>query len=416
MLSSKLYLLLTLLFIFVICSISIEQKSRKSDSALDAKKNTVDANNDDNRRRIKFLHDDDEEDDVDDHLVGALSYADNRYSPFNAPEGNYRTRARWPAQSSSAASSFLLPPPPPPTSPSSSSPFDDFINGNDWSRLEYPNIFSSSLPSTSYDSNPMLSSAPSCNSLVDSQYPIFSDVCGAVPQARYSLPNSFGHRERWQVAQILSALISSSSDSSCTRSLRLLLCPVLFPPCPSRHEPPAVLPCQSYCRAVKARCAIPTLDLLPCEVLPYSSDLCPTNQAYGSFIPPGAYPPVNQPPPMNNGFPSSNYPAPRSYSSLQSLLSSQGLQSTLAQSPLQSAPQPSSAAPANPFNGSPYASDSLNPMLVDFASRSYNNDYRQAPKYAPLPRSSSETRPATDLRPKTETQSYTAHTCRRPVL
>jgi len=152
----------------------------------------------------------------------------------------------------------------------------------------------------------------------------------------------------------------------------------------------------------------------------------PANQAYGSFIPPGAYPPVNQPrmsllrffllsntdlfsfsAPMNNGFPSSNYPAPRSYSSLQSLLSSQGLQSTLAQSPLQSAPQPSSAAPANPFNGGPYTSDSLNPMLVDFASRSYNNDYRQAPKYAPLPRSSSETRPATDLRPKTETQFST---------
>jgi len=117
-------------------------------------------------------------------------------------------------------------------------------------RIFILSIFSSSLPSTSYDSNPMLSSAPSCNSLVDSQYPIFSDVCGAVPQARYSLPNSFGHRERWQVAQILSALISSSSDSSCTRSLRLLLCPVLFPPCPSRHEPPAVLPCQSYCRGL----------------------------------------------------------------------------------------------------------------------------------------------------------------------
>jgi hypothetical protein len=380
MLSSKLYLLLALLFIFVICSISVDQKQRKSDSAAsDAKKNTVDPDNDDNRRKEKVAYDDDEDDD----LIGALSYTENRYSPFNnPPEGNYRTRARWPAQP-----------------PSSLSPFDDFTNGNDWPRSEFPNIFSSpsSLPSISYDSNPMLSSTPSCNSVVDSQYPIFSDVCGAVPQARYSLPNAFGHRERWQVAQILSTLLSVSSDSSCTRSLRLLLCPVLFPPCPSRYEPPPVLPCQSYCRAVKARCAIPTLDLLSCEVLPQSSDLCPTNQAYGSFIPPGAYPPVNQPSPVNNVFSSSNYPIPRSYPSLQSLLSSQGLQ--------QSAPQPT--APSNLFNNGPFTSDSLSSTLVDFPSRPYSNDYRQTPKYAPLARSSSETRSATDIRPKVETQFST---------
>ncbi len=96
----------------------------------------------------------------------------------------------------------------------------------------------------------MLSSGPSCSSLVDSQYPIFSDTCGAVPQARYALPNAFGHRERWQIAQILTNLVGSSTDPACIRSLRLLLCPVLFPPCPSRHEPPAVLPCQSYCRGL----------------------------------------------------------------------------------------------------------------------------------------------------------------------
>ncbi len=96
----------------------------------------------------------------------------------------------------------------------------------------------------------MLSSGPSCYSLVDQQYPIFSDACGAVPQARYSLPNSFGHRERWQAAQVLSALVGSSTDPACTRSLRLLLCPVLFPPCQTRNEPPPVLPCQSYCRGL----------------------------------------------------------------------------------------------------------------------------------------------------------------------
>ena len=102
----------------------------------------------------------------------------------------------------------------------------------------------------SYDTNPTLASTSSCSSVVDSQYPIFSDVCGAVPQARYSLPNALGHRERWQVAQALSTLLASPSDAACTRSVRLLLCPVLFPPCPSRHEPPAVLPCQSYCRGL----------------------------------------------------------------------------------------------------------------------------------------------------------------------
>ncbi len=96
----------------------------------------------------------------------------------------------------------------------------------------------------------MLSGSPACHSLVDPQYPIFADTCGAVPQARYSLPNSFGHRERWHIAQVLTSLVGSSSDPACTRSLRLLLCPVLFPPCPSRHEPPPVLPCQSYCRGL----------------------------------------------------------------------------------------------------------------------------------------------------------------------
>jgi len=248
----------------------------------------------------------------------------------------------------------------------------------------------------------MLSSGPPCYSLVDPQYPIFSDVCGAVPQARYFLPNSFGHRERWQVAQILTGFASSSQDPACTRSLRLLLCPVLFPPCPTRHEPPPVLPCQSYCRAVKSRCAIPTLDLLPCEVFPYSSDLCPTNQAYGSFLPPGALPSVNQPPQLTSGLPSSNYQMSRSYPSLQSLISSQGLQSTLTPSA-----QSQSTAPLNHYNSGPYATatDSLTSMLADFPSRSYTNDYRQGSRYTPLTRSSTETRPTAETRSQTEART-----------
>ncbi len=78
---------------------------------------------------------------------------------------------------------------------------------------------------------------------------------------------------------------------------------------------------------------------------------------------------------------------PRSYPSLQSLLSSQGLQSVS---------QPTGTQ--NLFNSMPFGSDSLSPMLVDYPSRSYNNDFRQAQKYPPL------TRSATDVRSKAETK------------
>jgi hypothetical protein len=302
---SKLYLLLVILFVFINCSLSIEQKSRKNDAATDSKKKVVDQDKDGNRHKNKHdnnnnnnNNDDDDDDDVDDSHLLLSTYADNRYGPS---EESYRTRSRWPSPPPSQPALPVIP---------SVSAFNDFIGGNDWSRFEFPSNFPTSFPSMSYDNNPMLSNGPSCYSLIDPQYPIFADTCGAVPQARYSLPNSFGHRERWQIAQILNSLVGSSTDPACTRSLRLLLCPVLFPPCPTRHEPLPVLPCQSYCRAVKARCAIPTLDLLPCDVLPYSSDLCPTNQAYGSFIPPGAYPSINQPSAMAREGPSSNYPMP----------------------------------------------------------------------------------------------------------
>jgi len=171
-----------------------------------------------------------------------------------------------------------------------------------------------------------------------------------------------------------------------------------FPPCPTRHEPPPVFPCQSYCRAIKARCAIPALDLLPCEVLPHSSDLCPTNQAYGSFIPQGAFPSTGQP--LTGAFPSSNYPTARPFPSLQSILSSQGLQSPSSPSVLASM---QSTQSLNPYSGGPYATDSFTSMLADLSSRPYMNDYRQASKYAPLTRSSTEIRPTSEQRPQTET-------------
>jgi len=119
---------------------------------------------------------------------------------------------------------------------------------------------------------------------------------------------------------------------------------------------------------------------------------------------------------------------PLSYSSLQSLLSAQGLQSALTQpqsiqsaltqpqsiqsglqqsiqSGLQQSAQPTGSL--NFYNTNPYGSDSINPMLVDFQSRLYNNDQRQASRYSPLQRSPSETRSGIDMRPQTETQFST---------
>ena len=94
--------------------------------------------------------------------------------------------------------------------------------------------------------------------------------------------------------------------------------------------------------------------------------------------------------PVNNAVPTTNFAVPRSYPSLQSLLSSQGFQSLS---------QP--AVTQNLFNNLPFGSDSLSPMLVDFPSRSFNNDYRQAPQYPPL------TRSATDARSKADTKYST---------
>ncbi|CAF1503647.1 unnamed protein product [Rotaria magnacalcarata] len=135
-----------------------------------------------------------------------------------------------------------------------------------------------------------------CNGLLDPQYPIFSDMCGAVPQARYALPNTFGHNDRWQIAHILTTLISSTTDAFCIRSLRHLLCPMLFQPCRVRHEPPLVLPCQYYCRAVKSQCGTPALDVIPCESLPYASDYCPSLPLASSYpSPPAPVATTNQP-------------------------------------------------------------------------------------------------------------------------
>lgn len=74
------------------------------------------------RRKDKYAQEEDE-DDIDKRLAAVAALADNRLSPLGIPEGNYRTRGRWPGHSSSSPSSFT-------------SPFDSlFAAGNDRSRL-----------------------------------------------------------------------------------------------------------------------------------------------------------------------------------------------------------------------------------------------------------------------------------------
>ena len=126
------------------------------------------------------------------------------------------------------------------------------------------------------------SGASQCFSMVDSLYPEFPDICGPLPQVRYSLPNAFGHTQRWQISQALRTMLSApsslGSNTNCPRSIRHLLCPLLFPPCSTPNEPAPVIPCKAFCQAVKSQCSVSSLDLLPCDYLPNTSELCPVTQ------------------------------------------------------------------------------------------------------------------------------------------
>jgi hypothetical protein len=283
----------------------------------------------------------------------------------------------------------------------------------------------SSSPGGVFDSNAYGKNEATCYPLLDPQYPLFSDLCGAVPQARFSLPNSFGHFERWQITQVLSTMLGSSpptsTNPSCTRSLRLLICPLLFPPCPSRYEPPPVVPCQPFCRVVKSQCSAPSLDLLPCDFLPPTSDLCPVNPSpYSSLLSS-----FGQPMSLAGGAASSTMPqSPLSTYLTQSAISL-GLSQPAYSSPMSpsgtpqhgmppvlspsSVPQPgmhpllspsfvppsarSFAVPIpfnQPFNPQPYMVDTLTPVLVDFPPLSYAHYNKPAGRFFPAMRSASE--------------------------
>ncbi|CAF1586088.1 unnamed protein product [Adineta ricciae] len=217
-------------------------------------------------------------DHVEDDYVPSSTNRRNRYPSYSssAVSNDYTSRTRWPAQ------------------------YENPYDADDWSDHSYGfSKFLSTFPGTFLSEMPF-QSGPTCHSLVDPQYALFSDICGAVPQARYSLPNSFGHVEKWQIAQALTTILDPMiTPPGCTRSLRLLLCPLLFPPCSTPFDAPPVLPCQPFCRAIKNQCAAPALELLPCELLPPVSDLCPINPSpYSSLLSSFA-----QPLPFNGGLP-----------------------------------------------------------------------------------------------------------------
>ncbi|CAF2787907.1 unnamed protein product [Rotaria sp. Silwood2] len=360
---SKQYLLVTILFAVVILSTSIDQTQENSDAGLNVKKGAA--------YQGKIYEVDDE---MDDQPSGAQSNANVRQPSYSPPEAYYRFRSRWPPAAVPSLHEY-------------------YKNQMDMSRFINRNMMP--VPLGSYNNNPMFSMGTSCHSLIDPKYPIFSDMCGAVPQARYGLPNTFGHYDRWQLAHILTTIMGSTTDPNCIRSLRHLLCPMLFQPCRARHEPPLVLPCQFYCRAVKSQCAVPALDVIPCDTLPYASDICPNIQSYGPFMPAGISPAPTQPSTQDT-VPSTDQQTARSFAS-QSV--KQGPPSTV-----NSPPSPStvssmqSQSPANIYNRRPYGNEGY----VDVPFRSYANDYRQPPRYAPLTQSTFKTRPTVDVYPSNE--------------
>ncbi|CAF1360611.1 unnamed protein product [Rotaria sordida] len=362
---SKQYLLFTILFAIVVLSASADQDQRKNDGTMNSRKN------------VGSQDKDDDDDEVDDIYSRLPAYAYGRYPPFTPPEMTYRPRSRWPPLA-------VVP-----------SSYEFLKNRNNWSRNLNPNTMPPSLPMMSSTNNPMFTSGSTCNSLIDSQYPIFSDMCGAVPQARYSLPNSFGHYDRWQIAHILTTLIGSTTDSVCIRSLRHLLCPMLFQPCRVRYEPPLVLPCQHFCRAVKAQCGIPALDVIPCDALPHASDVCPNIQIYGASMPSGSPSAVNEPS-TENAPPPSDYQTAGSHASFSSR---QGLPSTfnsaMSPSTISSMQTPS---PVNFYNRRPYTNEGVG----NVPPRSYTNDYRQGSKFTSMTYPSMKAYPTVGVYPSSE--------------
>ncbi|CAF0743625.1 unnamed protein product [Adineta ricciae] len=426
MMCSKLFLLFAVVFVSVICLASAGDKVTEADGKKSTKKTTFDEKKKDAYEKVKYDRED-YDDEIDDSYSPRSSFAHNRFVSHDQPEGNYRTRSRWSPSTTSGLSHSL------PTLPFT---IGEFPEEDEWSSDGYESAFPSApsvSPAYSYNMQRMPQNSPTCSSLIDPQFPIFSDTCGAVPQARYSLPNVFGHRDKWQIAQLLNVLASTTTDPTCSRSTRLLLCPILFPSCPTRHQPTPVLPCQSFCRAIKSRCASPLLESLPCEILPHTSELCPSTQGYSQFPSQRAYS-HNMPSPLPVA---SGLPSPLQLSALQSFLSSPALQTAMTtqgfpnglnQQTLQAAlaaqafpglfqaqpaqavpvqaptvapvpittPPPPPPAPVTPpmsvYHNMQFPTDTISAMLGELPPRTLGSDYRPAPRYGSGSRSSHDLR------------------------
>ena len=91
----KTCLLLALLLVCVARLHSAESPARKGDSTAESKKSDDATDKSDQLKGDRvFDHDEDEDEDVDDNSSALSSYADNRYTAYDTPTMNYRTRPR----------------------------------------------------------------------------------------------------------------------------------------------------------------------------------------------------------------------------------------------------------------------------------------------------------------------------------
>lgn len=84
--------------------------------------------------------------------------------------------------------------------------------------------------------------------------PVIVQGCQSLPafnSTRY--PNSFGHNDQFEAGVALREF-QPLIDVGCSSHIRLFLCSLYVPPCPSQPSDPIILPCRSLCELVKSEC------------------------------------------------------------------------------------------------------------------------------------------------------------------
>lgn len=84
---------------------------------------------------------------------------------------------------------------------------------------------------------------PECHSIMNSDYPLFSLHCSALPQTRFTFPNFFGHKTLKEAHELFTTFLPVL-NYGCFSQMPKFLCPLFFPPCNDER----VLPCASFCR------------------------------------------------------------------------------------------------------------------------------------------------------------------------